>query len=65
MSNKLGYAELEWPQVSFKELLDVIMETAHVCVSKVKLDNGNVVYVVPEELYKAAMATSIIKKVRE
>ena len=65
MLNKLGYTELEWPQVSFQEQLNLIMETAHVCVSKVKLDNGNVFYVVPEELYKEAMATGIIKKVRE
>jgi len=53
--NKLGYTELEWSQEAFQEQLKVIMETAHICVSKVQLDNGNVVFMVPEKLYKEAM----------
>jgi hypothetical protein len=48
VTNKLDYAELEWSQISFKEQFDVIIETTHVCVSKVQLDNGTGVYVVPE-----------------
>jgi hypothetical protein len=54
-NNKFGYMKLAWSEVSFVEQLDLIMKTAHVCVSKVRLDNGNVVYVVPEKLYMSAM----------
>ena len=59
--NKAGYTEIEWSQEAFKEQFKVIMETAHVCVSKVQLDNGNVVYVVPEKLYRAVMAKETIE----
>lgn len=34
VSNKLGSLELEWPQISFKEQLDVILATAHVLLAK-------------------------------
>lgn len=54
-NKKKQYCVIEWKQQSFLEQTKIIICSTEFSIHKIELDNDEVVYVVPEAFYKAAI----------